>query len=127
MNGSCQCCTCRCCGFCILICWIIFGAIGAASYLTADISTSNSDITDYTNCPRNTGDVTGECCVIVDVVYPSTCGNLQTAVTLTGVNDLLAAIAGIVGLVGLAQMMAMLLLAPIGYSVLSVLLGIVAM
>merc|ERR1712087_835073 len=73
----------------------------------------------------NTGDITGECCGFYEagdddsifdgtiVVYPGTCDNLQTAVTLGGVNNILGAIAGIVGLLGMAQMAATVVVAPI--------------
>jgi len=131
MNGSCSCCTCRCCGFCILICWMIFGAITAATSFSTDLNDDNSYT--YAECPSNTGDVTGECCGILSddstqiTVYAGTCDNLSTAITLTGVNSMLGSIAGLVGVIGLAQLTALLILAPMGYALLALVLDIVVM
>ena len=56
LHNVCDCCTCRCCAFCILICWVILGVAGAILYFSL-----NSDLTYYSDCPSDSK-IDGECC-----------------------------------------------------------------
>jgi len=122
LNSSFDCCTCRCCGCCVLVLWVIYGIIGAAWSFSADYN----DGIDMEHCHEYTG-IEGECCAFYEgdgvIVYiAASCDDLQMAITMSGMNDLLIAVAGIVGLLGMAQMAATLLLAPMCVSVISVLI-----
>ena len=88
LNSTCSFCTCRCCGFCILIFWVLFGAIGGI----IDFNAIGNGY-DYDVCPTNTGDITGECCGFEStddtiIVIPGTCSNYDTSVTISGVDSI---------------------------------------
>lgn len=87
LNGMCDCCTCRCCGLCILICWVIFGAIGGIIGFTY-----NSDLDSHTNCPDNTANITGECCSFDlagnTYVFAGSCDPIKTSNTISGINSI---------------------------------------
>jgi len=126
LNGTCDCCTCRCCGLCILIIWVIFGGWGAISYLNLA-----SDLTSYSVCPPNTGDIEGECCEFdmngSSFVIDGSCDGFKSFAEITAANGILQCIAGVVGCVGMFMYIAWLLIIPAGWAILSVVLSIVGL
>merc|ERR1719189_789197 len=107
MNQTCECCNCRCCGFCILLCWVIFGLIGGVM----DFMAVGSG-TEFSTCPTSSAyydhdDPDKPCCgwVVQDqlVLVGSSCDKYDTSVTIGGVNDILGVLAGVVGIIGLVQ------------------------
>ena len=86
LHSICDCCTCRCCGFCTSICWVIIGVAFAILYF----SLNNIDLTDYIECPLDDDDFTGECCSYQlggDTIFiDSPCDKVRATYTTLGVN-----------------------------------------
>jgi len=126
MNDTSNCCTCRCCAFCIAICWVIFGAIGAYS---ASAETGKLELID--TCPTDSLYEGEQCCEYdagaVSLYYEADmCDKLKTAWILSMVDNIIACLAGVAGVVGLVQFISWLLLVPVGYAAVAVVLSIVA-
>lgn len=128
LNGSCDCCTCRCCGLFILILWVIFGGYGAISSLSL-----NSDLTTYPagsdTCESQF--LSGECCQVTTMgstgYIDGSCDPFKTALEIDAATSILSALAGVIGIIGMAMFIAWMLLIPAGWSILSVILNIVVL
>eukprot|EP01083_Nonionella_stella_P092082 257640_1 len=129
-NKTCSCCTCRCCALFILICWIIFGCWGAYDAITWMQKTSEWTTID----PCIAADYnTGPCCVgttdilgSASIIYvPGTCDAINTAYTISLVQNILSCLSGIAGVIGLIIFFSWLILVPFGWSILSIILNVV--
>ena len=85
LHGTCDCCTCRCCAFCILIVWFILGVAGAIFYFSL-----NSDLTYYSDCPSDSK-IDGECCGAAlgkaETYLPISCDTTRTAYDMLAANS----------------------------------------
>eukprot|EP01083_Nonionella_stella_P165545 550965_1 len=127
LHQTCDCCTCRRCGLCILICWVIFGGYSAISSLTF---WTDKNLTTVPDCQAvYQTDITGECCEFSmggnDYITAGSCSDFQTAGDINAADGILSVIAGITGIVGMAMYTAWLILIPAGWAILSVILGII--
>mmetsp|Transcript_64700 Transcript_64700/g.102935 ORF Transcript_64700/g.102935 Transcript_64700/m.102935 type:complete len:200 (+) Transcript_64700:27-626(+) len=122
LNQTCNFCTCRCCAFCIAICWVIFGGIGAGTS-----AVMNGNLTTVESCPTDSG-LTGECCEVniggATGYIDASCDPFKTIYTISMIQNILACIAGICGTVGLAMFISKLLLVPVGYCVVPIIVAI---
>ena len=100
MNNSCSCCTCHCCALCMMICWVIFGSIGAfTAYSYLELigddawSTQACCILDGNEQP--TDFCFDECCFGSEQtwngqngVYGATCDESETVYTISLIDNI---------------------------------------